>query len=189
MIHIKVNVRLLSESITRLDHEIDEYYDNYLNMYNEFNQSHSSARSDKLELLYDSVEEEKKNIQIFFSELEYLKKIYAYILNGYESIGKNIECDLKEQKTIFTKFEKIKQHIKKMEDLNNGIRVTNNPVVMDLIKTNKEILESINNGLLKIEEKTKEKLSKIEEIENNINKLISEFDVSIISEIDVNTFM
>ena len=189
MIHIKVDVKLLAENIKRIDHEIDEYYDNYLNMYNEFNQSHNSVKSEKLDLLYDSIDDDKKSVQIFFSELEYLKKIYMYIQSSYETLGNKIQWDLIEQQTLFAKFDGISQKIKEMEDLNNEIIVDNNPVVTDINNYNKELISTIKMSLKEIEEKLKETINKIEEIESNTSKLINEFEIAVIPEVEVNKFM
>ena len=87
---MQVNVSNLKVNLDKLDKTINDYQLTYLNLYNEINNSKQYGNSYKFRLFYNACDKERIYTSDFYNEINELKKIYQFIYQSYNSIGKLI---------------------------------------------------------------------------------------------------
>lgn len=186
---MQVNVSSLKNELDKLNSNLDNYNDIYLNLYNELKNSHVNANSYKTTLFYDSVNNEKLLTQIFYDELVSLKKIYDYIYNNYKEIGKVIKFDLDKQSEIFNKLSQIKIKLDNLNRKNSSVQVSTCPKISNLISGNMNNIYSIKKNIITLEKEYKIIFKKIEYTERTIENTVNRFNISFAKETDIKEFI
>ncbi len=184
-----INIANLKLELSNLNNLLEEYELNNLNLYNILNSSSLYWVDNNAINFFNSVNQEKVKINLFYTELKSLREIYAYIVNEYQSLGNKIRFDLTKQDDIISYFNKY---------LNSLNIIINKYDSLDLSFCGREakILLSQREKLFKMKETTNDLKSdvikifnKINEIEKEVNLRISRIKLEVLDETDISVFI
>lgn len=186
---MKIDLKGLQLEIDKLDKTINSYEKNILNLYNQLS-SVSIYWKDKKALRFsESVNVVKKQANVKLIELKSVKESFKYLIYKYESIGQQIEFDLK-KKTIINKI--FDDYILKLEKINKKYNqidlVYFNSLSDDFIKQQITI-QSIENDIKNIKFNINRTFDKLEEIELQFAQRLKKIKVDYIREMDLNVII
>ncbi|MBR1376443.1 MAG: hypothetical protein IJ565_01380 [Bacilli bacterium] len=179
----EIKVDKLKDEVVKLNKLIDDYEDNYLNMYHEIMNSNSDWIDGNSITFFSEKDLEKQKRELGVDELKNVSNIYQYIASSYETLANNIKYDLDKKNTINSE---INEYIKKINSIirdysnlstkyvDSSIRIAINNEITKLRKT-KSKAKILRNTLEEI-------FNNIEEIEKNVNSKISQIKIDIITQ-------
>ena len=180
---MQVNVSLLKDNLNKLNSEISEYENIYLNLYNELNFSHSYANSNKFTMFYDAVDQEKNKVNIFIQDLNELVRIYDYIVSNYSKIGNKVNFNLDNASYVFNQITTIKNKInsikRRVQSLYSYYEVR------EILNDINYKINSIEVSIRTIENDYRRTINKISDVEKNTANMIRKFDINVETETDI----
>lgn len=157
----KVDVETLRTLVDRLEELLDTYQDNYINLYNEIQDSEMFWHDPHAVNFFRQRVTEKARIDVSYNELTSTKKVYDLVIRNYEKIGEYIEFNIQNRSSLLSKFN---TYINKLN------RVYNNYCDMDYSFANSSIQLSIEYQ----KDKVRELLDEATDLRDNIRKLLSD---------------
>jgi len=186
---MKVNVSKLSSDIKRLSSFINEYEKAFLNIYNNFKEVSTYWKDPRTDNYMLKINEELQALNITSEELTKLKDVYNYLLDKYSKIGKKIEYNKNSVNSTIKKLDNcifdLKQALNKYNSLDTGVFPQFNGVIYSHIRTINYNLDSISSIKMTFEKN----VAYINEIEENIKKMISKIDIRFVKEGDIGEFI
>lgn len=167
----KIDVEELGKELNKLTNCINEYENNYLNLFNEMKNSSLLWNDDHSTIFYKKIDEELKNNNLLFNNIKDSYKIKEFIYNNYKLLGDKIYFNFDKANEIMKCYEKI------IDKLGNYLNLINN---MDYSFYNNEELRMINeivndfNKINKQLENSKEKVKNTIDRINNIEEKVKE---------------
>lgn len=186
---MKIDLKGLQLEIDKLDKTINSYEKNILNLYNQLS-SVSIYWKDKNALRFiENVNVVKKQANVKLIELKSVKESLKYLIYKYESIGQQIEFDLK-KKTIINKI--FDDYILKLEKINkkyNQIDLVYFNSLSDAFIKQQITIQSIENDIKNIKFNINRTFDKLEEIELQFAQRLKKIKVDYIREMDLNVII
>ncbi len=178
---MKIDVRLIKEQCKELTKIVNDLELNYLNVFNQINDSLNNIHDDKSSLFFEDISAEKKEIQKVLLNLEDLKKTYISIYKYYSEIALKITYFKENKDDLFNTFdnylEKIDNVIKQIDNNTNE-----NLTIKNLLITNQKIIKNVKKDCYDI-------INNIEKKESKIKELVSKLSAFKINEINFNKKM
>ena len=84
---MEINVSSLQDEYDKFNEEVENFYNSFLNIYNDLNNANSYWQDYHSRLFFSSTEREKNKVNNTYNEINNLKQIYAYIIEEYKTIG------------------------------------------------------------------------------------------------------
>ena len=186
---MQVNTSSLNTNLIKLNKHLNDYYNVYLNFYNELKNSHEYANANKTNSFYINAENEKSMNYQFYQELIEIQKIYNYIYDNYSEIGNKIEFDLTKKALIMSTIKNIKTKINSLKRNNKSIDTTYCSQIIPILDSNEVCINNIYNIITEIETNYNKLFNKIDGIENVVRNRISNTDITIIKETDIHPYI
>ncbi|MBP3460853.1 MAG: hypothetical protein J6K21_00385 [Bacilli bacterium] len=183
---MKINVQNLKNDLLKLNKLIEDYENNYLNIYKEMSQISFFWNDAISKKFFKELELEKIKIMDNINEIKELKSIYFLIVEKYEKLGNNIKVNLKNKDSVlslinryYNKVNEIFQYYSNLNLYNIDYKIQNS-IYNEKLKV-KEILKNIEH----IKDEFKDKMNTIEQIEISIKNKINSINISYFKEIEV----
>ena len=100
----KVDVEALRTLVDHLGELLDTYQDNYINLYNEIQDSEMVWDDTHAVNFFRQRVTEKVRIDVSYNELTSTKKVYDLVIRNYEKIGEYIEFNIQNRASLLSKF-------------------------------------------------------------------------------------
>lgn len=170
---IAVNVENLEVLISKLSKLIEEYENNFLSINREYDIIKENFKSQKMQLFYNELEEEKiKTKKVIVTLKEFLKLIQV-IYDRYKELGNNINIELDSKDIILDKQEELKDNFARVINISNSLQEFEEKpnVLREIEKIKKE-----ENNFLQIKKEIENFYVNIDNIENDIKAIIEKVE-------------
>ncbi len=170
---IAVNVENLEVLISKLSKLIEEYENNFLSINREYDIIKENFKSQKMQLFYNELEEEKiKTKKVIVTLKEFLKLIQV-IYDRYKELGNNINIELDSKDIILDKQEELKDNFARVINISNSLQesLEKPNVLREIEKIKKE-----ENNFLQIKKEIENFYVNIDNIENDIKAIIEKVE-------------
>lgn len=186
---MNVKVSDLKIEVEKLNSLIEEYENNYLNLYNEFLFSSFFWHDKNASFFYDDIRIDKLKIKQAIEEINSVKDLYMYIAEQYEYIGNKIEYNLKFKDDIIYEFNKYITHVNNIIEIYNNLDISFCPEISQNIINQKNRFIEQKKNIIIMKEKVKNTFNNIENIEKKIKLEISKLDITFIQEKEISKYM
>ena len=186
---MQINVSDFKAEINKLNSLLNDYENIYLNFYNEINKSSFFWNDNNSIMFYDETNIEKLKVRQTISEIKNLENLFTFIHDKYSHFGRVIRFDLENTEEIFRKFNKCNEQIKALIRSHNNLDLNSSPEIYNVINENYTILTSMQDNLQLLKTNTRNALNKIENIEKDVKRKLSNFDIEYIKESDISTYI
>lgn len=186
---MQVNVSNLKVNLDKFDKAISDYELTYLNIYNELNNSRQYANSNKFTKFYNACDKEKLSTSNFYEEILGLKRIYQFVYQSYQSIGKLIIFDLDNSDTLYREISDIKNKLNDIKRKLYNINTSRFPEVSSSVNNSLRYISNILNDINSIELTYKNTQNKIIETEKRVTSKINNLNIDVITETDIKDFI
>lgn len=186
---MEINVTNLESECNKLNSELEIFYNNYLNIYNELNNANSYWQDYHSRLFFSNANSEKNKVNNTYNEINELKNIYKYLIDEYKSIGRKIKVNLDGKDEIISKFNNFHDKINELISIYNSLDLAFCPSIANKLNNQKDRIVKIKEEMLSSKNKIKKILEKIESIEDEINVRVSKMNLEEIKEVDIKEFM
>ena len=166
---------------------ISSYENKYAQYYNFLGQAELDWYDDKAKLYFQTIDEDKKNDYNTLKEMKKIYKIYEYIANSYEEIGKKIYYNPAKKDKILDLLSDIIKESNSIVNTYNSIGISN--------YSERSMLFNQKSNFMKIEDKAREvkrninnTITKIEKIEKTSLDKFSKLSIKPIKEKDITPF-
>ncbi|MBR1416816.1 MAG: hypothetical protein IJ572_03260 [Bacilli bacterium] len=177
----EVDVLNLKEEIGKYNSLIDEYQENYLNVYNEIKNSNMYWVDPQALLFFESKELEKNKIDVSLEELKSIKNIYDLIVSQYERLGNNIKFDLSKRDIILSKLNVYINKLNRIITLYNSLDISYaSPSIRTSINNQIASVKSMINVANSVRKNIKDIFDKIVESEDKIRKAIANIQIEVL---------
>lgn len=184
-----VNVDELKTNLIKYNSLIENYQSIYDNLYNEISSASFFWNDEHASSFFENINVEKIKVGNVISELNSVKNVYSYIVSNYEKIGNKIVFDLDLRNEIMEKFDnyinKIIKIIKYYDSLDLSFCVQESK----FITSEKNKLVVMKNVVFNLKEKIMKIFDDIEEIEKQVNLMISKINIGVIKESEIDNFI
>ena len=170
---IAVNVENLEVLFSKLSKLIEEYENNFLSINREYDIIKENFKSQKMQLFYNELEEEKiKTKKVIVTLKEFLKLIQV-IYDRYKELGNNINIELDSKDIILDKQEELKDNFARVINISNSLQesLEKPNVLREIEKIKKE-----ENNFLQIKKEIENFYVNIDNIENDIKAIIEKVE-------------
>ena len=172
------NLRFLLDQLEIL---ISDYQNNYINLYNEIQDSEMFWQDAHSNVFFRKKTIEKSRIDITYDELESTKDIYKNIINMYGNIGDYIEFDLVNRQHLLAKFNTYINKLNRIYNLYCDLDYSfANPSIQSSIEVQKEIVRESLDDATVLREKIKTLMEEISENERKIKRMISKLNIKVL---------
>lgn len=186
---INIDISMIEEILRTLNKSIAEYEQIDRDILNTLKSSSFFWNDNIAKRFYEELDTENKKNEEVIANLKENSELFTYIINSYLTIGKKINCNLNCKSTLINKINSI------LTDLNNIIYSYNNlstyfcPYERNLLYNEKRKLVKAYNLLNNMLNNIIDKFNKMEQIEKNIKRKISELNNFIINDFDTNEYI
>ena len=180
----KVDTDSLKSQLIILNHLIEEYEENYLNVYHELSTSSLSWQDNHAIRYFDRVDTEKTKIKRSLDELKAVYDIYDYVATNYSELGEKIQFNLMTKGKLFHQLNSY------LEKLNGLIKICQQFDYQFSCEANRissllERLEKLRDKVEIVKMNLGNDFCKIEEIEKKIRFLNSKLHIEWIQESEI----
>ena len=172
----------LEKETNKLNEIITSYEKNLIGYSNDINQTFSNWNDETSKKLQETYSSEKKEIELTIQELKYLKNIYQEVVNSYKEIGDKIEYELEGKEQVKNLFASYKAQLDKIILLYQTINIESYTKKELLLKQSKELLR-IKKEIQELEIEFQVITTKIENIEESVEKKLSNMIINKIEEV------
>ena len=157
---MKIDVRLIKEQCKELTKTVNDFELNYLNIYNQINDSLNNLQTNNSKILLDKILLEKKEVQKVLVNLQDLENTYSRIYKYYSEIALKITYFKENKDNLFNTFdyylEKIDNVISQLDNLNynpnkNNLKLTIKNTLITNQKSLKKVKKNCQNIINNIE--------------------------------------
>lgn len=178
-----VDVSNLKTLIKRLDTLLDEYQENYLNLYNDIKNSSSFWYDSHALRFFQLKELEKNDINISYEELCSTKDTYRLIQNGYERIGNYIEFNINNRNALLSKFNTYINKLNRILNSYNSLSYSfASSSVRSSIESQKRNVRGMIDEAQRVRDKVRDLLATIVDNENKIRKTLSNINIKVLQQ-------
>ncbi|MBE6152813.1 MAG: hypothetical protein E7166_01110 [Firmicutes bacterium] len=186
---MKINIMIIKSEILKLNTLIDEYENNYLNLYNEIKKASSYWQDGNSINFFNDADYYKLKIQLNVEEIKQLKEVYNYLINKYSQIGNKITFNLNSRTYLINSFNSYINQIDEIIKLYNNLDLSFCSYERQKLINQRNQFKSIKNSLIKIKKNIINKLEYIEEIEKEINLKLSKISIELLKENNVSNYI
>ncbi len=179
---MEIHIDKLKTTVLQLDHAIEEYEEIYMNFYHVVSSSSFFWNDERSKKFFEMMYIEKNQVKQSVDELKVLRDIYREIITNYEEIGNRIRVQLQEKNSVVKYFDQYLEQVQRCLNICQSVPLDVYPLEASLIVKEKSQLSILYREVEEVKEQFIILFDKIQEIENNINKKISKFQVQKILE-------
>ncbi len=179
---MEIKLEKLEVENDKLKQLLNEYENDYLNIYNELELNSSIWEGEEANEFNNKVETDKTKVKNTYEELKKLDDVYNCLINEYQSIGQNIFFDMDKKDELNAFFEKTLASIVSVIDYYDIIDTSFCPAEASIINQQKSEIKQIEKDIFKIKQDTKSTFEKIDKIERTIDSRLSSIDIEYIKE-------
>ena len=186
---ININTSMIEEVLKSLNKAIEEYEQIDRNIANTLKNSSFFWNDNTAKRFFEELDSEHQNNNNVINNLKENSDLLTYIINSYGVLGKKIKCNLNCRDTLINKINSI------LTEINNIIYSYNNlntyfcPYERSLLYNEKRKLSQTYNLLNNMLSNILDKFNKLEKIEKNIKKRISNLNNFIVNDFDTNKYI
>lgn len=189
--YMEIDIDSLKVEVNKLNKLIQDYEQNYLNLYNELSSASFFWKDKNVFNFSDRLVKEKLEVSTTFYELNNIKDIYDLVVLKYQKFGTKIRFDLSMKDSVFTMFD---NYLVILDEVINGyinldLSFCIGTVEADLILNEQKTLVYVKSNLLKLRDRIKNTFINIESIENDVNLQLSRVKLNVIKEDQVTEFI
>lgn len=186
---MEINVSKLQTEISNYNNKVKRYEECMQNLYNVLSQASSYWKDGKTNSFFNNLEIEKRDVVEMVHSLRQLSALYNYIIEKYEKFGRKIKYDLEYRNEINTSFDKLEFKLNGIISQYNKIDLSFDPSEKNLILNEKQKIISIKNNLENLRVEVKKIFDEFEEIEREVNYKISEINIKVIKESNIEDYI
>ena len=186
---MKINVDKINEVLKLYNSKIEKYDDLVYNYYNNLEHVFSDSEDKNIILYLDKINSEKQDIKQLMSNIKQVGKLYDYIYTSYSTIGSKIKYSPEFKDKIKYKTEAIINNLDRMILEYNDIITLLKDENATQFEEQKNKLVTIKKDMFFIKNTLFKTLNSIQNIEENINKQISNINIKPLKETNVEDYM
>lgn len=183
---ISIDVVEINDKVVELKKIIEDYNLVYLNLFNNINQLSESWIGSDASKFFTSIEKEKRESSELIERLKIQKDIYKYLYESYKEIGNKIKCNLDVKDVVIAKINNCIDKTKELCNLYKSIIILNNYEEKENIQINYKYTIHVLNKYNELKENIKNTYTRIEEIEQEVNKKLENIEIIKSNEFDIN---
>lgn len=186
---MEINISKLQSEISNYNNKVKQYEECMRNLYNVLSQSSLYWKDGKTNAFFDNLHSEKQDITEIITNLNQISNVYSLILEKYEKFGEKLQYDLNYRNVINVSFDKLIFGLNNLIKRYNELDLSFNPSERHLIFTEKNKIVSIKNNIEDLKEKVSKVYDEFEEIEREVNHKISEINIKVLKESNVEDYI
>lgn len=186
---MEINVSSLQDEYDKFNEEVENFYNSFLNIYNDLNNANSYWQDYHSRLFFSSTEREKNKVNNTYNEINNLKQIYAYIIEEYKTIGQKIKVNTNNKDQVITKFNNYQEKINELISMYSSLNLSFCPNEALKLNRQKEKLVRCKSDIITAKNQVRNTLEKMESIEDTINLKLSKINIEELKETDIKEFM
>lgn len=176
-----INIDELKNKLFMLNNLLDEYDNNFLNLYKILDDSYLYWDDSIARQFYFDIAEDKKKVKIFHNNLLDLYDIYLYICNKYSRFASKIEFDLSKIDSLINLFENYTERLNDIIKLYHNLDYNFGGSEFFQLAAQEESLKIIKSNIVLLKDKNKDDLVEFENLENDVSLKISKINIEKIS--------
>ena len=174
----KIDIEAIEKEISNLTSYINEYEHNYLNLFNEINNSSLLWNDDHSTIFYKKIEEELKNNNKLFNSLKENYNIKSFICNNYKVFGNKIYFNFTKANDVLICYKKIIDKFKiYLNYINNMDYSFYNNEELGMLNEIKNNFSSIIKMLEQSENNVRNTFEMINNVENKVKEMIARSNI------------
>ena len=111
---MEVIVDSLQSEVDKLNHLLEDYEANYLNLYHILSSSSLFWKDPHALRFFDNIDFEKLKVKSSIDELSSIKEVYEYLLAKYKNLGTKFSFKLENYENVISHFD---QYINEIQDI------------------------------------------------------------------------
>ncbi|MBO5138555.1 MAG: hypothetical protein J6B89_02830 [Bacilli bacterium] len=181
-----INIDSLKIEVNKLNKLLQEYEQNYLNLYNELS-STSFFWKDKNAIDFSTnLNKEKFDVHLTLDELKKIRDVYNYVISKYQDLGSKIKFNLTVRDDVYSRFN---SYLGRLDEIINCYKAMDLSFCTlnesSLVSSELKKLSDVKNRVLQLKDKIKSIFDNIELIENEVNLRLSKIKLGIIKEDEI----
>lgn len=182
---MEYNGIIIKKKCDELKKNIKLFEDNQINSYYYLSNVGDYWIDNNASLFSNKINDEKKSMDVFISELKKICSIFEYIYKEYSNIGDSFSFDLKNVELIYNKIDEYIKNIDEIIDIYNNIPVQ----YLDYFIDQKSYFINLKKNILLIKKDLSKKNDIIINVENQLSTMLSNIDVELIKVSNVDNLM
>lgn len=179
---MEVNIQQIKKDLNDFKKLIDEYEDNFLNMYKELENATLYWKDNYSKIIFKDIREKKQKIKTNIEELNDLKGVYQYILESYSKLGEKIIANTNNKGKVISKFDDYINKIDNIIALYNHLDLKSFSNELQIILLQKEKLVKNKKIVIQLKQNMQQILSDIEEYEKEVSLKVFKINIEIIQD-------
>lgn len=184
-----VNVNDIKAEVDNFNALLDEYEENYLNLYNEISKASFYWQDVKSLAFFENIKHERMQVVNNYNQLTDYKNIYVYIYDKYQELGNKIKFDLEMKDNIMNSINNCNNKLKTIIRKYFNLDLSFCPFESEILKREIRKVESMQSNLLEIKSNIKDIYQRIENIEAEVARKFNLLNVDYIKENDISRFL
>ena len=179
---MEIHIDKLKTTVLQLDHAIEEYEEIYMNFYHVVSSSSFFWNDERSKKFFEMMFSEKNEVKESVDDLKVLRDMYSEMSTNSEEMWNRIRVQLQEKNSVVKYFDQYLEQVQQCLNICQSVPLDVYPLEASLIVKEKSQLSILYREVEEVKEQFIILFDKIQEIENNINKKISKFQVQKILE-------
>ncbi len=186
---MEINISNLKINLTELRKKVNQYDDNYINIYHHLIQSSSYWNDKYSNRFFSCVEEKRHKIDKNIQELNKMINVYQYIIDQYQSLGSKVKIKVENRNDVISAIDHYIQQLNNIISYYQGLDVSFCPNEAYFLNQEKQKLIKMRDSSINMKQNIKNIFNLVEETERTVKSKNNKIHIEILKDINIGEYI